>query len=141
MTGKLRHPALTQLETERDDVYAFEIDGQLSKEEVEEVYQVLEKAYAEHDKIDLLIRIGRYDGFDINTLFSDVAYAGKLHPAMTAVGCRQGSCRCRASSLVNTHFYSRLEHICIRVRLYRAYHHLYIYKGCLVSYYHISQCP
>ncbi len=79
MSSKLRHPALTQLETERDDVYAFEIDGQVSKEEVEEVYQVLEKAYAEHDKIDLLIRIGRYDGFDINTLFSEVAYAGKLH--------------------------------------------------------------
>ena len=79
MTGKLVHPALTQLKTERDDVYAFEIDGQVSKEEVGEVYQVLEKAYAEHDKIDLLIRIGRYDGFDINTLFSDVVYAGKLH--------------------------------------------------------------
>lgn len=79
MSGKLRHPALTQLKTERDDVYAFEIDGQVSKEEVEEVYQVLEKAYAKHDKINLLIRIGRYDGFDINALFSDVAYAGKLH--------------------------------------------------------------
>ena len=59
MTGKLRHPALTRLDTERDDVYAFEIDGQVSKEEVEDVYQVLEKAYAEHDKIDLLIRIIR----------------------------------------------------------------------------------
>lgn len=79
MTGKLRHPALTQLKTERDDVYGFEIDGQVTREEVEEVYQTLEKAYAEHEKIDLLIRIGRYDGFDINALFSNVTYAGKLH--------------------------------------------------------------
>ena len=79
MTGKLRHPALTQLDTERDDVYAFEIDGQVTKEEVDEVYQTLEKAYEKHDKIDLLVRIGRYDGFDINALFSDVTYAGKLH--------------------------------------------------------------
>ncbi|MEM9105832.1 MAG: STAS/SEC14 domain-containing protein [Pseudomonadota bacterium] len=79
MSGTRMHPALTQLETERDDVFAFEINGQVSKEEVEEVYQILEKAYEKHDKISLLVRIGRYDGFDMSALYSDVAYAGKLH--------------------------------------------------------------
>ncbi|WP_419911096.1 STAS/SEC14 domain-containing protein [Hoeflea sp.] len=79
MTSELRHPALTQLETERDDVYAFEIDGHLTTEEVEKVYQVLEKAYEKHDKISLLMRIGRYDGFDWETLLSDTAYVGKVH--------------------------------------------------------------
>ena len=79
MTGNLRHPALMRLKTERDDVYAFEIDGHVSREEVDEVYQTLEKAYAKHEKINLLVRIGRYDGFDLSALFSDVTYAGKLH--------------------------------------------------------------
>lgn len=79
MTGKLRHPALSQIKTERDDVFAFEIDGHVSREEVDEAYQILEKAYEQHDKIDLFVRIGRYDGFDLSALFSDVTYAGKLH--------------------------------------------------------------
>ncbi|WP_169054042.1 STAS/SEC14 domain-containing protein [Nitratireductor sp. XY-223] len=79
MTSPLKHPALTQLKTERDDVYAFEIDGHLTKEEIERVYQTLEEAYEKHDKISLLMRIGRYDGFDWDTLLSDTAYVGKLH--------------------------------------------------------------
>jgi hypothetical protein len=79
MTGKLRHPALMQLKTERDDVYAFEIDGHVSREEVDEVYKTLEQAYEKHDRINLFVRIGRYDGFDLSALFSDVTYAGKLH--------------------------------------------------------------
>ena len=78
MTSGLRHPALTQLETERDDVYAFEIDGHLTREEIETVYNTLEEAYEKHDKISILMRLGRYDGFDWNTLFSDTAYIGKL---------------------------------------------------------------
>ena len=79
MTAKLRHPALTQIRTEREDVYAFEVDGHLTKEEVEQVYDTLEKAYEKHDKISILMRIGRYDGFDWETLFSETAYVGKLH--------------------------------------------------------------
>ncbi len=79
MSGTHMHPALTRLQTERDDVFAFEISGKVSTEEVDAVYQILEKAYDKHDRINLLVRIGRYDGFDIGALFSDVTYAGKLH--------------------------------------------------------------
>ncbi|MEM6464514.1 MAG: STAS/SEC14 domain-containing protein [Pseudomonadota bacterium] len=79
MTTKLRHPALTRLDTERADVFAFEIDGHLTKEEVEYVYETLEKAYEKHDQVSVLMRIGRYDGFDWDTLFSETSYIGKLH--------------------------------------------------------------
>jgi len=79
MTGKLRHPALSQLETKRDDVYAFEIDGHLSAAETDKIYAALEEAYQEHDRINLLIRIGRFDGFDWSTLFSESTFMGKLH--------------------------------------------------------------
>lgn len=79
MTDKLHHPALSRIETKRDDVYAFEIDGYLSTAESDEMYQALEKAYQNHDKINLLIRIGRFDGFDWTTLFSESTFMGKLH--------------------------------------------------------------
>ncbi len=79
MAEGLRHPALLQIKTEREDVYAFEVDGHLTREETDAVYATLEKAYEKHDSINLLIRMGRYDGFDWNTLFSESTYVGKLH--------------------------------------------------------------
>ena len=79
MTAKLVHPALTQIETERDDVYAFEIDGHVSREEMDEAYRTLEEAYEKHDKINLLVRMGRYDGFDWSALFSEATYVSKFH--------------------------------------------------------------
>lgn len=79
MPDQLRHPALSQLKTERDDVLAFEIDGHLTSEETDRVYATLEAAYGRHDSIDLLIRMGRYDGFDWDALFSQSTYQGKLH--------------------------------------------------------------
>jgi hypothetical protein len=79
MTDHLKHPALSQIETKRDDVYAFEIDGHISKDEINRVFQTLEEAYQEHDKINLLVRVGRYDGFDWSTVFSEATYIGKLH--------------------------------------------------------------
>ncbi|MCY6379987.1 STAS/SEC14 domain-containing protein [Hoeflea prorocentri] len=77
MTEKLVHPALTQIETERDDVYAFEIDGHVSQEEMDGAYKILENAYEKHGKINLLVRLGRYDGFDWSALFSEKTYVGK----------------------------------------------------------------
>ena len=79
MTDALRHPALSQLETKRDDVFAFEIDGHLTSEETNRAYAILEDAFARHESINLLIRMGRYDGFDWNALFSESTYVGKLH--------------------------------------------------------------
>ena len=67
------------LKTERDDVYAFGIDGHLSAEEVDEMYQTLEEAYDRHGTINLLIRIGRFDGFDWGALFSGTTFVSKLH--------------------------------------------------------------
>lgn len=79
MTEELRHPALSQIKTERDDVLAFEVDGHLSKQETDHVYDILEEAYQSHDSINLLIRMGRYDGFEWTALFSEKTYFGKLH--------------------------------------------------------------
>ncbi|MCR9135521.1 MAG: STAS/SEC14 domain-containing protein [Alphaproteobacteria bacterium] len=79
MTDKLRHPALSQIETKRDDVFAFEIDGHLSAAETDDIYATLEKAYQQHERINLLVRIGRFDGFDWSALFSESTFMGKLH--------------------------------------------------------------
>jgi len=79
MSEPLKHPALLSLKTERDDVFAFEFDGHLSQEEVDEVYETLERAYDTYGTINLLIRVGRFDGFDWNSLLSGSTYIGKLH--------------------------------------------------------------
>ncbi len=79
MTDKLLHPALSRIETKRDDVYAFALDGHLSQAESDEMYRTLEEAYQKHDQINLLIRIGRFDGFEWRTLFSESTVIGKLH--------------------------------------------------------------
>ena len=52
MTEELRHPALSQIKTERDNVLAFEVDGHLSKQETDHVYDILEEAYQRHDSIN-----------------------------------------------------------------------------------------
>ena len=39
MAEELTHPALSQIKTERDDVIAFEVDGHLSKEETDRIYE------------------------------------------------------------------------------------------------------
>ncbi len=79
MAEELTHPALSQIKTERDDVIAFEVDGHLGKEETDRVYDLLEEAYSRHDSVNLLVRMGRYDGFDWAALFSEKTYFGKLH--------------------------------------------------------------
>lgn len=79
MTGKLRHPAFSRIETRRDDVFAFEIDGHISMSEIDEIYKTLDEGYKKFDRIDLLVRMGRYDGFEWNALFSQTTYLGKLH--------------------------------------------------------------
>ncbi len=79
MTGTAKHPAVKQVKTQREDVYAFEIYGHVSRQEIDDIYQTLEKAYENHDKINLLVRMSRFDGVDWSAVFSEAVYIGKFH--------------------------------------------------------------
>lgn len=57
-------PAVRRLETDRSDVLAIEIAGPMTGADVENLYGLLEGAYALHERIDLLVRWP--DGEDVD---------------------------------------------------------------------------
>ncbi|HEU5096824.1 MAG TPA: STAS/SEC14 domain-containing protein [Reyranella sp.] len=63
--GTMEAPiAIRRLETDREDVFAFDVVGRVAASDVENIYGLIEGAYALHDKIDVLVRIKDYDGVD-----------------------------------------------------------------------------
>jgi hypothetical protein len=70
-------PAIRRIEADRDDLCALEIVGHFTAVDLENAYGLLEGAYAEHEKIDLLLRITRYDGFDWGAAFTEATIRGK----------------------------------------------------------------
>ena len=49
-------PAIRRIDTSRTDLLAIEIAGPVTGSDVENLYGLLEGAYALHDRIDLLVR-------------------------------------------------------------------------------------
>lgn len=61
---------IRKIETDRDDLFAYEIAGHITSAEIENIYGLLTGAYSQHETIDLLIRLVDYEGVDWPTLFS-----------------------------------------------------------------------
>lgn len=72
-------PNIKRIETDRPDAYAFEITGHITAPDIENMYGLLEGAYAVHDKIDLLVVIHDYEGFDWSAAFKESTMVGKTH--------------------------------------------------------------
>lgn len=70
-------PAIRRIETDRDDLCALEIVGHFTAADLENTYGLLQGAYAEHEKIDLILRITHYDGFDWSAAFTEATIRGK----------------------------------------------------------------
>ena len=64
-------PVIRRIPTNRDDVFAFAIEGHLDNASLENLYGLLDAAYETHEEIDLLIRLTGYDGFDWTAAFSE----------------------------------------------------------------------
>ncbi|HEU4988004.1 MAG TPA: STAS/SEC14 domain-containing protein [Rhizobiaceae bacterium] len=94
-------PAIRRIETDRPDLFAVEISGHVAGSDVENLYGLLEGAYAIHDKIDLLIRVVDEDGFD-REIASDTIEEGRAHA-------RQHVRRC--ATIGNTRIASRIANI------------------------------
>jgi len=69
--------AIRRLDTDREDVFAFEAVGRIAASDVENIYGLLEGACALHDKIDMLVRIRDYDGIDWEAAMKDFSLLGK----------------------------------------------------------------
>jgi len=72
-------PSIRRIETDREDAYAFEITGHITSADMENLYGLLEAGYALHDKVDLLILIHDYEGFDWSAAFTETTMVGKTH--------------------------------------------------------------
>ncbi|MBV2143888.1 STAS/SEC14 domain-containing protein [Falsochrobactrum sp. TDYN1] len=64
-------PVIRRIPTNRDDVFAFAIEGRLDDASLENLYGLLDAAYDDHEQIDLLIRLTGYEGMDWSAAFSD----------------------------------------------------------------------
>ena len=64
-------PVIRRISTNREDVFAFAIEGHLDDASLENLYGLLDAAYEGHDEIDLLIRLTGYDGVDWGSAFSE----------------------------------------------------------------------
>jgi len=71
--------AIRRLDTDREDVFAFEAVGHITASDVENIYGLIEGACALHDKIDMLVRIRDYDGMDWDAAMKDFGLLGKTH--------------------------------------------------------------
>ncbi|TKT80093.1 STAS/SEC14 domain-containing protein [Aquamicrobium sp. LC103] len=72
-------PAIRRIDTDRPDLFAVEIAGHVSASDVENLYGLLEGAYALHDRLDLLVRVVNYDGVDWTGVSSRTTEEGRNH--------------------------------------------------------------
>jgi len=70
-------PHIRKIDTPRDDLFAFEVTGHVSAADVENVYGLLAAAYSTHPRIDLLVRLTDYEGWDWNVISHEVALMNK----------------------------------------------------------------
>jgi hypothetical protein len=74
-----RVPAIRRIETDRTDVFAIEIIGFVTGADVENLYGLMEGAYALHDKLDVLVRLKNYEGVEWENVSGDTTHEGRNH--------------------------------------------------------------
>ena len=57
-------PAVRKIETDRTDLLAVDIVGHVTAADAENLFGLLEAAYALHPRIDVLVRLVDHDGID-----------------------------------------------------------------------------
>ncbi|WP_336056744.1 STAS/SEC14 domain-containing protein [Nitratireductor sp. CH_MIT9313-5] len=70
-------PHVKRIETSREDAVAFEVTGHITTADIENLYGLLDGIYVVHEKIDLLVLIHHYEGFDWNAALREGTIAGK----------------------------------------------------------------
>jgi len=74
-----RVPAIRRIETDRTDVFAIEIIGYVTGADVENLYGLMEGAYALHDKLDVVVRLKNYEGIEWDNVSGETTDEGRLH--------------------------------------------------------------
>jgi len=66
------------LKTESADLFAYEINGVVTKEMVEKIIPKMQDVFENHDKIDLLVKVQNYSGVSPEVLVMPSLYAFKM---------------------------------------------------------------
>ena len=61
-----RVPAVRRIETDRENLFAVEIVGEFTSGDAENLYGLLEGAYALHPRLDLLVRLLGVESVDLS---------------------------------------------------------------------------
>ena len=72
-------PAVRRLETDNDQVFAIEISGRTTSADAENLFGLLEGAYALHEHVDVLMRATGYDGADWSEIDQRTMAEGRRH--------------------------------------------------------------
>lgn len=77
MTQEARGGTIRRIPTDRADLYAYEVTGHMTADDIRAVYEELNEAYDTHGEVDLLVKLSHFDGFDWSAAFSDLTYTVK----------------------------------------------------------------
>ena len=69
--------AIRRIDTDRDDLLALDICGEVTPSDIENFYGLLEGAYALHEKIDILVRAAEFESADWNGVSEDTISEGR----------------------------------------------------------------
>ncbi|MFD2055576.1 STAS/SEC14 domain-containing protein [Mesorhizobium calcicola] len=72
-------PAIRRLETSRDDLLAIDVVGHVSAADGENLFGLMEAAYALHQRIDVLVRLVDHDGVDWANIAEETLKQGTVH--------------------------------------------------------------
>jgi hypothetical protein len=72
-------PAVRRIDTDRDDLFAIDVVGHVAAADAENLFGLLEAAYALHPKIDVLVRLIDHDGVDWADVSDETLEQGTAH--------------------------------------------------------------
>ena len=78
-------PGLRIVEDGSDGILVFEIDGKITEEGADQVFSAFDHAVKKHGKINLMIRVKDYEGFDLG-LFGNGSFMTSKFGAIGKVG-------------------------------------------------------
>ncbi|TIQ92240.1 MAG: STAS/SEC14 domain-containing protein [Mesorhizobium sp.] len=72
-------PAVRRIDTDRDDLFAIDVVGHVTAADAENLFGLLEAAYALHPKIDVLVRLIDHEGVDWADVSDETLEQGTAH--------------------------------------------------------------
>jgi len=80
-------PAIRRIDTDREDLFAIDVVGHVSAADGENLFGLLEAAYALHPRIDVLVRLIDHEGVDWPEVSDETLKQGTVHALQHIARC------------------------------------------------------